>query len=286
MSLALDRPDEDPRDAELRKLRKINRVLMDRVERDMDVHGNNAYSLFRTAITLETEVSERTAELATLTHQLMQEISRRRQIEKALTLAKAEAEDANLGKTRFLAAATHDLYQPLNAARLFLGALADEAATARAHDLLGQVDAALDSVDELLGALLDISKLDSGAWPVTLANVAIGPMLARMAEEYLPQAQAAGLDLRAVPSSAVVHTAPAAVRAGTAQPDQQCDPLHRRGTAADWVPAPAGPGGRAGLGQRHRHPRGDAPGDLPGVQAPWKCAPAGCQGAWPWPRDR
>lgn len=206
MSLALDRPDEDPRDAELRKLRKINRVLMDRVERDMDVHGNNAYSLFRTAITLETEVSERTAELATLTHQLMQEISRRRQIEKALTLAKAEAEDANLGKTRFLAAATHDLYQPLNAARLFLGALADEAATARAHDLLGQVDAALDSVDELLGALLDISKLDSGAWPVTLANVAIGPMLARMAEEYLPQAQAAGLDLRAVPSSAVVHT--------------------------------------------------------------------------------
>lgn len=109
MSLALDRPDEDPRDAELRKLRKINRVLMDRVERDMDVHGNNAYSLFRTAITLETEVSERTAELATLTHQLMQEISRRRQIEKALTLAKAEAEDANLGKTRFLAAAGLDL---------------------------------------------------------------------------------------------------------------------------------------------------------------------------------
>ncbi len=206
MTLAFERPGEDPRDAELRKLRKINRVLMDRVERDMDVHGSNAYSLFRTAITLETEVSERTAELATLTHQLMQEISRRRQIEKALTLAKAEAEHANLGKTRFLAAATHDLYQPLNAARLFLGALADEVRTVRAHDLLGRVDAALDSVDELLGALLDISKLDSGAWPVTLANIAIGPMLVRLAEEYRPQAQAAGLDLRVVPSSAVVHT--------------------------------------------------------------------------------
>jgi signal transduction histidine kinase/CheY-like chemotaxis protein len=192
--------------AELRKLQKINRVLMDRVERDMDSHGGNAYALFRTAITLETQVSERTAELAKLTHQLMQEISQRRQAEKALLAAKAEAEQANLGKTRFLAAATHDLYQPLNAARLFVGALADEPPTPRSRELLGRIDAALDTVDELLGALLDISKLDAGAWPVSLTDVAIAPMLARLAEEYRPQAHQAGLELRIVRCSAIVRT--------------------------------------------------------------------------------
>jgi signal transduction histidine kinase len=205
-SEAFERQDCNRQGTELRKLQKINRVLMDRVERDMDAHGGNAYALFRTAITLETQVSERTAELAKLTHQLMQEVSQRRQAEKALLAAKAEAEQANLGKTRFLAAATHDLYQPLNAARLFVGALADEPPTARSREFLGRINAALDTVDELLGALLDISKLDAGAWPVNLADVAIAPMLARLAEEYRPQAHEAGLDLRVAACSAIVRT--------------------------------------------------------------------------------
>lgn len=192
--------------SELIKLRKINSVLMDRVERDMDAHGGNAYALFRTAITLETQISERTSELTKLTHQLMHEVAQRRQAEKALLAAKAEAEQANLGKTKFLAAATHDLCHPLNAARLFLGALCDEIATDRARELLRRIDAALDTVDELLSALLDISKLDAGAWPVSLTNVRIGPVLERLADEYRPQAHAAGLDLRVVSTRAQVHT--------------------------------------------------------------------------------
>jgi CheY-like chemotaxis protein len=136
----------------------------------------------------------------------MHEVAQRRQAEKALLAAKAEAEQANLGKTRFLAAATHDLYQPLNAARLFLGALADGALTERSRELVGRIDAALDTVDELLSTLLDISKLDAGAWPVTLGNHAIGPLLDRLGEEYRPQANAAGLDLHVVPCSAIVRT--------------------------------------------------------------------------------
>ena len=192
--------------SELAKLRKINRVLMDRVERDMDAHGGNAYALFRTAITLETQISERTAELTKLTHQLMHEVAQRRQAEKALLAAKAEAEQANLGKTKFLAAASHDLSHPLNAARLFLGALCDEIATDRARELLGRIDAALDTVDELLSALLEISKLDSGAWPVSLTDFQIGPVLERLADDYRPQAHAAGLDLRVVPTHAHVRT--------------------------------------------------------------------------------
>ena len=191
---------------ELSKLRKINAALMHRVERDVDAQGRDAYSLFRTAITLEAKVGERTAELAKLTHQLMQEISQRRQAEKALLAAKADAELANIGKTRFLAAASHDLHQPLNAARLFLGALADEVPSERGRELLERVDSALDTFDDLLGVLLDISKLDAGAWPVNRTGVAIGPLLARLIEEYRPQAAAVGLELRLVPCSAVIHT--------------------------------------------------------------------------------
>lgn len=79
-------------EAENRKLRKINKVLMDRVERDMDTQGGNAFTLFQTAVTLESKVSERTAELTSLTRQLRQEVLERREAEAALHRAKAEAE--------------------------------------------------------------------------------------------------------------------------------------------------------------------------------------------------
>ena len=85
------------------KLRRINRVLMDRIERDSDTQGGDAYSLFRTAITLEAKVGERTAELQQLNRQLLREIAERSDTERRLLSAKAEAEQANLGKTRFLA---------------------------------------------------------------------------------------------------------------------------------------------------------------------------------------
>jgi two-component system, sensor histidine kinase len=193
-------------EADNRKLRKINQVLMDRVERDMNVQGGNAFSLFQTAITLEGKISERTAELSDLTHRLMHEISQRRQAETALLNAKGEAERANLSKTRFLAAASHDLHQPLNAARLFLGALADEVSGERELGLIERIEAALETVDELLNALLDISKLDTGAWPIEVSSFAVGPLLQRLADEYAPQARAYGLRLSAVASSAVVRT--------------------------------------------------------------------------------
>ena len=203
-------PTESEMAAELRKLHKINRVLMDRVERDMDAEGGNAFSLFQTAITLESRVTERTVELTRLTQRLMHEISERRLAEQALLLAKAEAEQANIGKTRFLAAASHDLHQPLNAARLFLGALAEEVAgdprDSRARGLVERVEAALESVRELLDTLLDISRLDAGAWHAEPVSFPVMPLLARLADEYTPQAEACGLALRVVGSRAVLHT--------------------------------------------------------------------------------
>jgi two-component system, sensor histidine kinase len=191
---------------ENRKLRKINVVLMDRVERDMDAQAGNAYSLFRTAITLETKISERTNELTKLTQQLQHEIAVRRQTEEALRVAKAEAEQANAGKTRFLAAASHDLMQPLNAARLFVGALAEEVTSERGRDVVGRIVAALGTVGELIEALVYISRLDTGAWTVDAVDFELGPMLARLAGEYEVQCKAAGLRLIAVPTRCIVHT--------------------------------------------------------------------------------
>ena len=87
-------------------------------------------------------------------------------INQALAQAKTAAEEANLSKTRFLAAAGHDILQPLNAARLYASSLAESVAAAGPDEraaLARNVDASLEAVEEILGALLDISRLDAGA---------------------------------------------------------------------------------------------------------------------------
>src|SRR5205085_9474046 len=81
----------------------------------------------------------------------------------ALARAKAEADDANISKTRFLAAASHDILQPLNAARLYVTSLVERQRAGEDNRLIANVDASLEAVEEILGALLDISRLDSGA---------------------------------------------------------------------------------------------------------------------------
>lgn len=150
---------------------------------------------------LEVRVVERTAELT-------QEIEERRQVEAALRIAKAEAESANMSKTKFIAAASHDLLQPLNAARVFAAALSESRMTERKRSLVANVNVALNSVDELLSALLDISKLDSGAQTPEISDFDINDLLKALAAEYQPQAKARGLAWHWVPCRAVVRTDP------------------------------------------------------------------------------
>ena len=126
----------------------------------------------------------------------------------ALELAKAEAERANLSKTRFLAAASHDLLQPLHAARLFTSALAER----RNEPLVGRIDASLRSVETLLGALLDVSKLDGGAVTAQPVAFAIDSLLSTLAEEFAAIARERGLELRVVRSTAGVRSDPALMR--------------------------------------------------------------------------
>ncbi len=139
----------------------------------------------------ESEQAEKTA-LMLLNDQLQQ--------------AKAQADQANLSKTRFIAAASHDLLQPLNAARLFVSALSDLEQPGASGELVENVDLALASVEDLLSALLDISKLDAGAVTPEVTDFPLRGVLLPLATEYAAIAAERGIRLRVVASGSVVRS--------------------------------------------------------------------------------
>jgi PAS domain S-box-containing protein len=141
--------------------------------------------------TLERRVAERTAALAEAT---------------------ARAEEANRGKTRFLAAAGHDLVQPLNAARLFASALAERPLGLDERALVGRIDGALHAVDDLLAALLDISKLDGGGLAPNVTRFALDAFLDELGAEFGALAEARGLSFRRARTGAWVESDPALLR--------------------------------------------------------------------------
>lgn len=171
-------------------------------------------ALARANSELERRVEERTAALASVAAELRREADLNRRMADELHRAKGVAEAANRSKTRFLAAASHDLQQPLNAARLFAAAL-DEAtrdAEPATRDLVGNVDRAIASSDQLLRALLDISKLDAGGVVPSLQPVDLGRMLGDLAREFAPLAAARGLALTVVPCTLHVMSDPGLLR--------------------------------------------------------------------------
>ncbi len=160
----------------IEKLNKINAVLMDRVERSMDRQGN-AYSLFQTAIALEGQVRARTEEL---TH-VLRSLER---INAQLSAAKEEADKANLSKTRFLAAASHDLLQPVNAAKLSISSLAGMQDHEEGQRLARQVEGCLETIEELIKTLLDISKLDAGVVKPEIKSFALDELLTELERTF------------------------------------------------------------------------------------------------------
>jgi signal transduction histidine kinase/ActR/RegA family two-component response regulator len=180
--------DTETLERRLGKLLKINSVLMDRVERSMDQQGN-AFSLFQTAIGLEAKVRARTEELTSVLRRLERS-------NEALVVAKEEAERANLSKTRFLAAASHDLLQPLNAARLSISVLSDLQTSDDSRTLSGQIEQSLQTIEDLIKTLLDISKLDAGVVKPEMQEVPLDDILSVLESSFSPQATAKGLKLR------------------------------------------------------------------------------------------
>ena len=120
--------------------------------------------------------------------------------------AKADAEEANISKTRFLAAASHDILQPLNAARLYVTSLVERQGSGEDARLVTNVDASLEAVEEILGALLDISRLDTGAMKAEIVTFRIDELLRQLEVEFAPLAREKGLKLVFVPSSLTVRS--------------------------------------------------------------------------------
>ena len=141
---------------------------------------------------LEKRVRQRTEELE--------------QLNRELGVAKAEAEDANRSKTRFLAAAGHDVMQPLNAARLYNSSLIERALPPEDERLARNIEASLEAAEDILGALLDISRLDSGALKPELTSFSMADLLDQIVVEFAPSAEDKNLDLRVVRSSLAIRS--------------------------------------------------------------------------------
>jgi two-component system, sensor histidine kinase len=123
-----------------------------------------------------------------------------------LTVQKDAAEAANVAKSRFLAAASHDLRQPIHAMNLYLGAFANLELPRRADSLLARVRQCAHIMDEMFRTLLDVSKLDAGAIQPEVGVFALAPLFARVRVEFEPQARAKGIELRVRRCSAHVRS--------------------------------------------------------------------------------
>ncbi|WP_347912621.1 hybrid sensor histidine kinase/response regulator NahK/ErcS' [Pseudomonas grandcourensis] len=174
--------------------------------RDITERRRTAEALHQAYQNLELRVRERTAELTTLNDQLLREIDERRLVESRLREAKQEAEQANLSKTKFLAAVSHDLLQPLNAARLFTSALLERREPMSSEVLVRNVSNSLEDVENLLGTLVDISKLDAGVIKADIAPFALSELLDNLAAEYTQVARSEGLQLHFIGCSALVRS--------------------------------------------------------------------------------
>jgi signal transduction histidine kinase len=118
----------------------------------------------------------------------------------AADAARAAAEAANRGKTQFLAAASHDLRQPLHAMGLFAAALSAKVREPEVRDIVASIDTLVEALERLFSALMDISKLDAGAVTPTPVPFPLAPLLARLERQFAPLAAAQRLRLAVVPT--------------------------------------------------------------------------------------
>jgi PAS domain S-box-containing protein len=136
----------------------------------------------------------------------IRDVTERKQAEQALREARREAEHANLAKSRFLATASHDLRQPLQTLGLLNGALQRMIRDNECRDVLKEQDTAIDAMSRLLNALLDISKLESGAIKLERADFAVAPMFEALRRDFSGVAASKGLRLSVDAPRAFVHS--------------------------------------------------------------------------------
>jgi two-component system CheB/CheR fusion protein len=136
------------------------------------------------------------------------DITERRRISSELGAAKRQAELASAAKSRFLAAASHDLRQPLQTLALLQGLLAKLVEGERAQKLVTRLDETLNAMSGMLNTLLDINQIEAGIVQAEIANFPVNDLLSRMRDEFTYHANASRLALRVVPCSLSVHSDP------------------------------------------------------------------------------
>ncbi|MFC0278309.1 hybrid sensor histidine kinase/response regulator [Falsigemmobacter intermedius] len=188
----------------IRKLEKINTTLMERLVRIGETRGPG-WVQTRTAAVLERELIGRNRDL----EDALQRLAR---INAELEQANSIADEANRAKSRFLRAASHDLLQPLSAAKLFLSHLEETSADGGQSDLIRTVTATLDSAGELIEALSNIARLDSRKFETNRVPLAIDRLFRRLEIDTRPLAEARQVDLRFVASSVTVESDPVYLR--------------------------------------------------------------------------
>ncbi len=154
---------------------------------------------------LAASVNRMAAELAA-SHQNLN--ARVQEATEELRLRKEEAEQANVAKSRFLAAASHDLRQPMHALGLFVGQLQQQDSSPESQRLIGQISESVRALGSLLDGLLDISKLDAGVLHPDPTQFALMPLFARLENDFTSAAEAKGLLLRVRATQHWVNTDP------------------------------------------------------------------------------
>ena len=167
--------------------------------RDVTERKKNALALQKAHDLLEVGVQERTSQLQT-------EIEGHRQAQVSLVTAIKQADEANMSKTKFLAAVSHDLLQPLNAAQLFNSSLSEQVNNTSLEPIVNSVDASLSDLENLICTLVDISKLDAGVVHADKSSFRLADLLDNLAKEYQQQAVQYEVNLHYVPTDIIVHS--------------------------------------------------------------------------------
>jgi two-component system CheB/CheR fusion protein len=178
-------------------------VLHDRKANDCEVEAADDIWFMRRILPYRTDAEGVEGVVITFT-----DITERKTARKALELAKRDADQANLAKSRFLAAASHDLRQPLQSLALLTGLLAKAADGERAQSLIGRLDQTLVTMSGMLNTMLDINQIEAGVVRPEPVDFVIGDLIERVRGEFMMQAQNQKLALCSVHCSRIVQSDP------------------------------------------------------------------------------
>lgn len=175
---------------------------------DVTAHIEIQHALEEANIDLENRVQKRTDEVQAINAELRVEIARRTEVEKALEQARKVAEQANASKTRFLALASHDILQPLNASKLYLSALEESNLGKAEQDIVSKLNDSVSASETLIGVLLEIARIDQGDLKPILAACSLKATCQPLIDEFSMTAEQKGLQLRAMIADVWAQTDP------------------------------------------------------------------------------